>query len=108
MDFINLIDRLKKYDLFNDENIYRCILIIFIISFLLSFALTLNNFNIKNFFNTFLKLIIILYFAFSLIVYFIYKIRGIDKWDGFFYKIIIIDTIFLCLLIFLDKYNLFG
>ena len=108
MDFISLIDRMKKNDLFNDENIYRCILIIFIISFLLSFVFTVNNFNINNFFNAFLKLMILLYLVFSLMVYFIYKIRGIDKWDGFFYKIIIINTIFLCILIILDKYNLFG
>ncbi|PWB88012.1 hypothetical protein MBBTH_05990 [Methanobrevibacter thaueri] len=57
---------------------------------------------------SFLKLMILSYFVFSLIVYFIYKIRGIDKWDGFFYKIIIIDTILLCILIISDKYNLFG
>lgn len=43
---------------------------------------------------------------FCIIVYLIYQIKGVDKWDGFLDKIIIFYSIFFVLFIILWKYSL--
>lgn len=87
-------------------SINKVLLMIFIISLLISFIVSMFNFNLMNFIRNLLRFMVLFYFIFSIIIHFKYRISGIDKWDGYFYKIIIIDTIFLCLLIFLNKYFL--
>lgn len=90
----------------NHMSINKVLVMIFIISLLISFIVTMFNFNLNDFLRNLLRLIVLFYFIFSIFIHFKYRVQGIDKWDGYFYKIIIIDTIFLCLLIFLNKYFL--
>lgn len=90
----------------NRMSINKVLLMIFIFSLVISFIITMFNFNLKDFVRNLLRLIVLFYFIFSIIIHVNYRIQGIDKWDEYFYKIIIIDSIFLCLLIFLNKYYL--
>ena len=95
---------LKNYNL-NRKNIYTYLLLIIILSLIISLIMTLFNFNLRFFITFFLKTLIILYSIFSIIIYFKYRISS-DEFDELAYKSIIIDTIFICLLYLIGKYNL--
>ncbi len=94
--------------LFMLENFKKYVSIVFLISLSISLIFNIVNFNLKDFIKTLLESMILLYFAMSLIIHFTYRLKGIDKWDEFFYKLIIIDTVFFCILILLEKYKILG
>lgn len=93
-------------NLSNKEFVHKCILFILIISIFISLALTIFNFSFKNFIILIVKTFIFLFIIFSFIVEMMHRVNGYYEFDNFYYKLIVWDTVFICLLILLGRYNL--
>ncbi len=93
-------------NLSNKEFVYKCIVFILIISIFISLAETIFNFSFKKFIILIVKTFIFLFIIFSFIVEIIHRVNGYYEFDNFYYKLLIWDSVFICLLILLGKYNI--